>query len=224
MDQIFVVIPAFNEGKVIGDVVTSVRVHFPNVVVVDDGSSDDTIAMARNAGAVVVPHPFNLGQGAALQTGLSYVLQNGADYIVTFDADGQHDIQDVPKMLEALKLKQVDIVLGSRFLGSTQKLPPLRRLVLKMAVIFTKITAGLQLTDTHNGLRVLSRHAAQSIRIRQDSMADASELLDQIGQMKLKYVEAPVHVIYSEYSLAKGQKLTGAFAILADLFYGRISR
>src|SRR5437868_2823186 len=104
MDRIFVIIPAFNEGQVIDDVVTSVKSLFSDVIVVDDGSCDDTVDVARNAGAVVVPHPFNLGQGAALQTGLIFALQSGADYIVTFDADGQHDIQDVPKMLESLKL------------------------------------------------------------------------------------------------------------------------
>ena len=223
-NSIFIIIPAFNEGAVIFDVVTTVRTLFPNVVVVDDFSTDSTGGLARCAGAIVLRHPFNMGQGAALQTGIEYATRKDAKFIVTFDADGQHDINDVPQMLEKIETSGADLVLGSRFIGKTERLPFMRKLILKAAVVFTAVTSGLTLTDTHNGLRVMRGKAAAQIKLRQNRMAHASEILDQIAELKLKYIEAPVTVRYTEYSLTKGQRLTGVFAILADIFYGKISK
>ena len=221
---LWVVIPAFNEGEVIAGVVTHVSATYPNIVVVDDCSSDDTATLAREAHADVIRHPVNLGQGAALQTGITYALRAGASCIVTFDADGQHQVEDIATLLQMQTSTGADIVVGSRFLGTTTNLPPFRRLVLKMAVVFSRVTSGVNLTDAHNGLRLITRGAALRLRIRQNRMAHASEIVNEIGRLKLQVAEAPVTIVYTEYSLRKGQKLSNAFNIVAELFIDKISR
>jgi polyprenyl-phospho-N-acetylgalactosaminyl synthase len=222
--QTYVVIPAFNEGPVISRVVSEVKRASYAVVVVDDGSSDATAEEARAAGAGVIAHPFNLGQGAALQTGIDYAVAQGAEVIVTFDADGQHRVSDIARLAEALVEEQADFALGSRFLGQAPNLPPLRRLLLHAATAFTRLSTGLQVTDTHNGLRAMTRRAAAAIRLRQNRMAHASELLSQIAASGLRYVERPVTIEYTAYSLAKGQSLGDAVLILLDLFARRLYR
>lgn len=223
-DGVWVVIPAYNEGEVIADVVTNVRKTFPNVVLVDDCSTDQTAWLARSAGAHVVIHPVNLGQGASLQTGITYALRQGANYVVTFDADGQHRVEDVVSMIDIQSNTGADIVVGSRFLGGALNLPPLRRVVLKMAVVFSRVTSGVNLSDAHNGLRLITRATAMQLRIRQNRMAHASEIINEIARLNLKVAEAPVTIVYSEYSLRKGQKLSNAFNIVAELFVDKISR
>jgi glycosyltransferase involved in cell wall biosynthesis len=222
--QIYVVIAAYNEGVVISRVVTEVRRVGYQVVVVDDGSSDATADIARTAGAIVIKHPFNLGQGAALQTGIEYASAQSAAIIVTFDADGQHRVSDISRLTEALVEERADFALGSRFLGQTANLPPLRRMMLRAAILFTRLTTGLQVTDTHNGLRAMTRGGATAIRLRQNRMAHASEYLSQIGASGLRYVERPVMIEYTAYSLAKGQKMQDAVLILLDLFARRLYR
>ena len=148
---IWIVVPAFNEAQVIKNVVDQLRTVYPNVVVVDDCSKDATGAKATAAGAVVLQHAVNLGQGAALQTGISYALQQGATHITTFDADGQHRVDDIAGLLTTLHQSNADVVIGSRFLGRTENLPPMREAILRMAILFTRWTSGLPLTDAHNG-------------------------------------------------------------------------
>ncbi len=222
--RVFVVIAAYNEAPVIGAVVTAVRRAAYFAVVVDDGSTDATGEIAACAGALVVTHPVNLGQGAALQTGLDYALAHGAEIVVTFDADGQHRAPDIASLIDALSANQADYALGSRFLGRTVNLPRARRLMLAAAVWFTRLTTGLALTDTHNGLRAMTRRGAARIRLKQNRMAHASEILHQIAQSGLAYVEVPVTIEYSAYSLGKGQPVSEWIAILIDLFARRMLR
>jgi glycosyltransferase involved in cell wall biosynthesis len=221
---VWVVIAAYNEAGVIARVISDVRRRGFPIVLVDDGSADATAEDAERAGAVVVRHPVNLGQGAALQTGLEFALYEGADIIVTFDADGQHRAADIAGLVDALAQHGADYALGSRFLGSAVNLPPARRLLLTAATWFTRITSGLSLTDTHNGLRAMTRRGASAIRLRQNRMAHGSEILNQIAASRLKYVEVPVTIEYSAYSLAKGQKLSDALSILVDLSTQRLHR
>jgi glycosyltransferase involved in cell wall biosynthesis len=222
--QVYVVIAAYNEGAVISRVVTEVRRAGYQVVLVDDGSPDTTADIARAAGATVIEHPFNLGQGAALQTGIEYGLTQGAAFIVTFDADGQHRVSEISRLTAALVEERADFALGSRFLGHAPNLPPLRRLMLRAATLFTRLATGLQVTDTHNGLRAMTRRGAAAIRLRQNRMAHASEFLSQIGASGLHYVERPVTIEYTAYSLAKGQNMRDAVLILLDLFARRLHR
>jgi polyprenyl-phospho-N-acetylgalactosaminyl synthase len=220
----WVVVAAYNESPALGEVVVGLKEHGPKVVVVDDGSSDGTSAVARDAGAVVVRHPVNLGQGAALQTGIDFALRRGAQFIVTFDADGQHQASDVAVMMSALVSSGSDIACGSRFLGRAENLSTARWMVLKLATVFTYLTTGLKMTDAHNGLRAMTRSCAMRIHIRQNRMAHASEIIGEIARLKLKFVEAPVTVRYSAYSLMKGQKLSNSLNILLDLLIRKLHR
>lgn len=220
----WLVVPAFNEGTVVGETIAAARKHFANIVVVDDCSSDQTSDNAFNAGATVCRHPVNLGQGAALQTGIDYALSQGADCIVTFDADGQHRPIDAIGMVDIIARDNLDVVLASRFLGQTVGMRTSKRLLLKLATLYTRATTGLNITDTHNGLRAFSANAARKVRIRQNRMAHASEILELIGKMNLRYVEAPCTIIYTDYSKAKGQRMIGAVSILKDLLVRRMYR
>jgi glycosyltransferase involved in cell wall biosynthesis len=217
-EDVWLVIPLYNEGTVIGDVVREARATFPNVVCVDDGSKDGSAAAAQAAGAVVVRHPVNLGQGAALQTGFEYALSiPSTRWVVTFDADGQHQIDDVREMLEKAQVEDLDVVFGSRFLDDRTEAGLLKGLVLRAAVGYTNLTTGTRLTDAHNGLRVMSRDVVSRIEITQNRMAHASEIVHQIGKLGIRYGESPVHILYTDYSRSKGQSLWNAVNILADL-------
>ncbi|KRE57118.1 glycosyltransferase family 2 protein [Phycicoccus sp. Soil748] len=218
MQDTWFVIPLFNEEQVIADVVRDVRRTFPHVVCVDDGSSDGSAAAADAAGAVVVRHPVNLGQGAALQTGFEYALSDpGMRWVVTFDADGQHQVSDVLEMLEKARAENLDVVFGSRFLDQRTKAGALKKLVLRMAVAYTNLTTKTRLTDAHNGLRVINRDVVSRLSITQNRMAHASELVAQIGALDIRYGESPVHVLYTDYSRSKGQSLWNAVNILVEL-------
>lgn len=214
----WLVIPAYNEGQVIADVVEAARQTFPNIVVVDDGSTDDTAKHVGRTGAHLVRHPVNLGQGAALQTGLKYALeQPDARYFATFDADGQHQTQDVEKMVELLRTGEVDVVLGSRFIEQNGQVPWIKRVVLRTAAAVSPTARKLKLTDAHNGLRVLNREAAGRLRITMNGMAHASEIVGFLAGSELKVAELPVDILYTDYSRAKGQSLINGVNILFDI-------
>jgi glycosyltransferase involved in cell wall biosynthesis len=220
---VWVVVPAYNEARVVAGVIAELKRDVHRIVVVDDGSSDSTAEMAAECGAIVLRHPINLGQGAALQTGIEFALARDAELIVTFDADGQHRTADVARLIDALEAEGADFALGSRFLGSAANIPSLRRMLLRVATLFTRLTTGLALTDAHNGLRAMTRRGALRIRLRQNRMAHASEILSQIAVSGLKYVEVPVTIDYSGYSLAKGQRSGDLIVILLDLFARRLT-
>lgn len=222
--DVCVVVPMFNEGTSVGRVLRDLLLAFPRVVCVDDGSTDDSAEVAVTAGATVVRHPVNLGQGAALQTGFACALNDpGLAYVITFDADGQHRRRDAEAMLETARSLGVDVVLGSRFLTRADvEVPQLRRLVLRAATTYTRRTTGLALTDTHNGLRVMSRMAVQSMDLTLTGMAHASQLLQQVAANRLTYVEAPVTIDYTDYSRGRGQSNINALNIAFDLAVERV--
>jgi len=212
------VIAAFNEGKVIRSVVSEVAAQGYSVVVVDDGSRDDTATAARVPGVTVLEHAINLGQGAALQTGIEFALRRKATAIVTFDADGQHCIEDVPSLLAALTTH--DIVLGSRFLGKEiVGASKRRKALLRVATLMSNKMSGLQLTDAHCGLRAFRASAAPKLTITQDRMAHASQLLHKIKSSGLRVTEVPVTVKYTAHSMQKGQGGFQAIRILFDYFF-----
>ncbi len=222
--KIVVVIPAYNEASVIASVIAPVVQQGYEVVVVDDGSKDATATIAQQAGALVVRHFLNRGQGAALQTGITYAVHHDADCIVTFDADGQHHADEIDQLVQPLLLGTVDAVLGSRFLRKGNSIPWQRQLLLKTATAFTKLYTGLGVTDAHNGFRALSRVAARQIFIARDGMAHASEIIEQIRKYHLRFIEVGVTIDYTYYSQHKGQKLTNSFNIIWELLLGRITK
>lgn len=220
--KVWVVIAAYNEGVRLEKTLRNVCARYENVVIVDDGSRDTTSQVASRHPVWLLRHAINCGQGAALQTGIDFALAQGADSIVTFDADGQHDVKDIERLLEPLDAGQVDVVLGSRFLGQTVGMPWARFVVLKLGVLFTSCFSRIPVTDTHNGLRALSRTAAQRIRITHNRMAHASEILHQIHLERLSFCEVPVRIEYTADSLAKGQQNWGALRIAGEMLIGRL--
>lgn len=220
--NVWVVVPAYNEATRLSATLRSLKAYAENVVVVDDGSADQTHSAALKEPVWVVRHAINCGQGAALQTGIDFALARGAEVIVTFDADGQHDPSEIAGMVEPILRDEADVVLGSRFRGQCIDLPWHRYLVLKLGVLFTRIVSGIAVSDTHNGFRALSAAAARQIRIRENRMAHASELLHEIEAKKLRWVERPVTIRYSLDSLAKGQSSWQAVGIATRFLLGRI--
>jgi glycosyltransferase involved in cell wall biosynthesis len=220
----WVVIAAYNEGTRILPVLDELRPLSVNVVVVDDGSVDETGSRVLTRPVWLVTHPVNLGQGAALQTGIEFALSRDAQFVVTFDADGQHRPEDIPALITALKESGADFALGSRFLGTAEGIPLSRLIMLKLAIIFTRIMSGARLTDTHNGLRGMTRRGASQICIRFNRMEHASEVIDQVVRSGLKHVEVPVKVRYSVDSLAKGQRTSAALGLGLRLLLDKVMR
>jgi len=223
--KIFIVIAAYKETGSIGKVVKNLRKSYKNIIVVDDGSKDGTSEEAKNSGAIVLNHVINRGQGAALQTGITCALDNKADIIVTFDADGQHQVKDLKKMIPLVVSGKYDVILGSRFLKGAKKIPSGRKFLLRGSIIFQRFLYGVKLTDAHNGLRVLSRKAAQNINITSDKMEHASEIAEQIFKKKLKYKEVPVDILYNDETLDKGHgSFFGAMKIAWQFFVRKLLR
>ncbi len=223
-DSVWIVITAYNEKESIGPVLDDLLQSFKQIVVVSDGSVDGTAAEVLQRPVWLVEHGVNLGQGAALQTGIAFALSRNAAHVVTFDADGQHDPQDIPVLLDALARESADFALGSRFLGKAQGIPWNRKFMLRLAVLFTRIISGVALTDAHNGLRAMTRRGAEKIRITMNRMEHASEIIDQIARSGLRYVEAPVTIRYTPESLAKGQKTSAALRLGIKLLLEKVIR
>jgi len=213
-----ILVPAHNEAKTIENVVKQLLFVGDKVVVIDDGSTDDTALLAGNAGATVLRHTLNRGQGAALETGHTYARQSNADFVVHFDADGQFDFRDIPRALASMKEKNVDIILGSRFLGKEQKIPWLKRaVILPFARNIDRLFGSVSLSDAHNGFRVMNQRALNFIQLTQDRMAHATEIPQLIRRYNLRYAELPISVSYHEF----GQGPIGGFRIVRDLLVGK---
>lgn len=220
MSRTWVAIPMYNESTMIGSVIADVLIEFSHVVCIDDGSFDDSARAARAAGAYVVRHPVNLGQGASLQTAFDFALLDPEmTEVLTFDADGQHQVDDAVGMVKKLRDEHLDIVIGSRFLDERTTLARSRRMVLRTAALYTRISTGMALTDAHNGLRVLDRSLVEKVHLTQNRMAHASELIEQVGNLNASWSEYPTHIVYSDYSRSKGQSLLNSINILVELLF-----
>ncbi len=225
MKKLFVVIPAYNEEKSISYVIKDLKKsNYNNIIVVDDGSKDKTFDIAEREKVKVLKHIINLGQGAALKTAIDYAIDKGAEIIVTFDADGQHRVQDIGKMIKPVMKREFDIVLGSRFLKKNRNTPFIRKVFLKGGAIIIFLMYGIRLTDSHNGLRAMSRKAAQKIEITSNGMEHASEILEQIKKKRLKYKEVPVNIRYTDYSIKRGQSTLNSFKILFKMIIKWLTR
>lgn len=226
--DVWIIVPAFGEAAVIGGVIAGIRSVFDAVVCVDDGSADDTAAIARRAGAHVVRHPVNLGQGAAIQTGVEFARSRpGARLFATFDADGQHRVADVVRMIKRLDDDHLDIVIGTRFAAAeaAAAVPPLKRLVLRAAVWLNPRIRRLGLSDAHNGLRVFNRRVAEGLDLTMTGMSHAGEIIALIAENRWRVGEEPVEVLYTDYSKSKGQPLLNGVNIVFDgLLRKRMSR
>lgn len=222
----FVIIPAYNETDVIAATVKPLLAEGYEVVVVNDGSTTNVYDFLEKLPVHYLVHAINLGQGAALQTGMEYVRKFRPSYVVHFDADGQHRFEDITRFIHLLETANADIVLGSRFLSEeTERLVPWRRkALLKTARIINWAFTGLLLTDAHNGFRVFRGEVINRLYLTETRMAHATEILRLIKKNRLRYKEASTQIRYTDYSRAKGQKVWGSLHILIDLFYHRFIR
>jgi len=224
-DDVWVIVPCYNEGPVVRGVIEKVREHFPNVVAVDDGSRDNSAAEILAAGARLVQHPVNMGAGSAYQTGIEFALRDPeAEFFVTFDADGQHQVDDVVDMVNHLRKADVEVLIGSRFLGTVAGMSTSRRALLKAAVVFERATSGIALTDAHQGLRVFRRSFARVLDLKSHDMSWASEFLTRMAEHHTSYEEYPVHVVYTDYSRGKGQRSINSVNIGVDVLINKLLR
>ena len=221
--KVFVVIPAYNEHAVIRSVVNELLPYNFHLVIVDDGSEPALYSLLKKLPVSILRHQVNLGQGAVLQTGIEYALSKNAGYIVTFDADGQHQASDIDNLLIPLVNNEADIAFGSRFMkGGRHNMAFTRKVLIQIARFLNYCLTGMMLTDAHNGLRAMNPKAASTIQIRQNGMAHATELLTQIKKYNLRYKEVPVSIHYSDYSRKKGQTIWSSFRIFFDLLLNKI--
>ena len=218
------IVPIYNEATVIEDCIADLRTIFPNILVIDDGSTDDSASKAKESGAQVIRHTLNVGQGLAISTGFKWVQgQNKFKNIVTFDGDGQHIAHDALRLVEELENSSLDIVFGSRFLGyEKSNTPAIKRTVLKIVTKITNILTGIKLSDAHNGLRALTVEASKVVELTQAGMAHASQIISLTRRANLKYHEIPVNVLYTSYSREKGQTILNSINIVADLVWSEI--
>jgi glycosyltransferase involved in cell wall biosynthesis len=221
--KVYITIPMYNDEKMILKVLDSlVNQGYTHIVVVDDGSKDNGYEVVKKSGkAIVAKHVINRGQGAALQTAMEIALMHGAEYVVHFDSDGQHDVSDIDTMLETLVDGKYDIVLGSRFL-TKNNIPKTKVLVLKLGILFTYMLSDILLTDAHNGFRVMTVDTAKKLDIQYDRMEHASEIIDKVRKYNLKYKEVPVTIHYTDYSMSKGQSIFNSFSIAWKLILAKL--
>jgi glycosyltransferase involved in cell wall biosynthesis len=215
--KIFCVIPAFNEEKNIATVINQIKSLVDTVVVVDDGSSDQTINAAAKTGVILLKHIINRGQGASLRTGTKYCINNGADIIVHFDADGQFLSQDIEKIVAPIKNGEAQVVFGSRFLDSahSSEMPIFKKyFIMPLAKAVNKLFFNINLTDPQSGFRAMSLEAARKINWKQDRMAHCSEIMFEVKKNNFKVKEIPTKVIYHNF----GQSFSGGLKILKELF------
>lgn len=210
------VIPAYNEAGRVGPVVKGVRPHVDAVILVDDGSTDDTAAIARSAGAQVVSHPENCGAGAATMTGIEAARRQGYDTIVTIDADGQHDVTDIARLLSALTQQQADLVIANRF-GQRNNIPRIRRIANGIGNMLTFGVTGIYLADTQCGFKVFGPKAVAEVQLTMPGFEFCTEIIREAARHRWKIVSIPSKVVYSEYTLAKGQSFANGLRTAAKI-------
>jgi len=221
MLKIACVIPAFNEEKNIVNVINGVKNFVDYIIVVNDKSKDKTAKLAKAAGAIVLNHPINRGQGAALQTGNDYALNLQADIIVHFDGDNQFIAKEIKDIVKPIIDNKADIVFGSRFLGKKANFPFLKKyFIYPLAQIFTRFILGIKLSDPQNGFRAMNKYAAEKIKIVNREMAHNSEIQSKAFSQKLRITEVPITVVYHHF----GQKLSGGLKIIKDLLIYKLSK
>lgn len=217
-NNIYVLIPVFNEEKIIEETINNLKVYFDHILIINDGSTDKTSAILENLDVIKINHPINLGQGAAIKTGIEYILKfSNADAVVTFDADGQHSVDDAILFAEKITTIKEEIIFGSRFLGFEKNIPFFKRLLLKTAIYFTNLIYTVKMTDTHNGLKAIKRSCLEKLELNISGYGFETEIIMNISKNKILFKEEPTNVIYTEYSLSKGQSIFNAIKIFEEI-------
>lgn len=217
--KMLIAIPAYNEASAIGSVITAVLKKYPeaDILVVDDGSTDNTSEVASKAGAAVVRHRINRGLGGGIGTAIEWAKQHQTDVLITIDADGQHDPADIMKVAKPIMMNQADIVIGSRLKSISTSMPTDRKILNTLANLLTFLLFGVTTSDSQSGFRGFSKKAIQSVTLRTQRMEVSSEIFGEIQRLGLKYSEVPIRVVYTDYSLQKGQSNSNSIPVLFRL-------
>ena len=224
-DNIYILVPVFNEEKKIKSVVSELQKVFKNIITVNDGSSDATQEILESLDVTVLNHSINLGQGAAISTGFKYIQDlNSAEAVVTFDADGQHSIEDAQAFAKEILLCDEEIIFGSRFIRNKANIPFIKKIALSIVVMFTNRLSRINLSDAHNGLKAIKKDSLKKIDITIDGFGFESQIIHEVSKKNITYKEMPTNTIYTSYSKNKGQKLINGLIILEDLFKSRGSK
>ena len=217
-DKVFILIPVYNEESKIGQVIDSLKSSFKNILVVNDGSTDETRSIIEKTDVIIINHILNLGQGAAISSGINYLkTENAARALITFDADGQHSVDDAVLFAKEIIKCDEDIIFGSRFIQNKANIPYIKRILLIIVTNITNLLTNTRLSDTHNGLKAIKKSCLSKINISIDGFAFESQIIQQVGKQKIKYKEMPTNTIYTDYSKRKGQKLSNGLIIIEDL-------
>jgi len=225
MSDTAIIIPMYNEETTIRGVILEIKERYPEfeIIVIDDGSEDNSYKEAEVKGVWLLKHLINLGQGAAIQTGIEFARRKNIKYIVTFDADGQHSADDIKEFVTLLK-SGYDIVLGSRFLGEAKNISIVKKYFLKLSRVFTFFSTGIWLTDSHNGFRAINIGDFPDFNLTENRMAHASEIIDLMKKLKMRYIEKGCVIKYTDYSQRKGQSMLNAVGIIIEYIIGRLTR
>jgi UDP-N-acetylglucosamine---dolichyl-phosphate N-acetylglucosaminyltransferase len=226
MSQRIIVIPAYNEERTIAEVVRGATKFADRVIVVDDGSRDETGPLAKQAGALVVRHAVNRGVGAAIGTGIEAAVRLDADAVVTMDADGQHRAEDAGRVFDRLAKGDVEFVMGSRMKKGDDPghMPPHRVLLNTIGNILTFMLFGVWVTDSQCGLRGLSHKAARTIELRTNGMESISEFIKEMKDKHWRHDEVAIKAIYTDYSMSKGQNFFLGIKVALKLIFRRFIR
>lgn len=220
-----IIVPAYNEQPVIATTLNNLKSKLKTyssyrfkIIVINDGSTDKTLTQLKNLSDITISHKYNQGLGAALATGLEFVKRHqDFDLAITFDSDGQHQPKDILPCLKALT--NHDMVIGSRFLNSTNQIPMFRRFILSLSNVLTFIFFGIWTTDSQSGFRGFNRKAIEAINLSTNRMEVSSEFFSEIKLKKLTFCEIPIKVIYTPYSLSKGQSNLNGLQVFLKLVY-----
>lgn len=221
-----IVIPAYNEEKKINEVIKKVKPLVEEVIIVDDGSSDQTVRVAQEQGVIVLKHLINRGQGAALETGNQYALKQKADIVVHFDADGQFSAEEIKDIIRPIERGEAEVVFGSRFLGKKSEIPWFKeKIIIPLAGLVNKLLLNVSLSDPQSGFRALSKKAVEKIRIENDGMAHCSEILYKVFKNNFKVKEVPITVIYRGFGqgiLSGRGRGSGGLKVIRDLLLAKL--
>ena len=216
--DIYVIVPAFNEQNVIKDIINNLLKNFSNVIVINDGSNDKTLETINDLDIKILNHEINLGVGAAVQTGFDYVSNiPDAKAVITFDADGQHLVDDAVAMAKEIMICDEGIIFGTRFPKHSKNIPMVKRIVLKLIAKITDLVTGVSLSDAHNGLKAYKVSIIKELELQFSSYSYESELITQVAKKKIDYKEMSTDIKYTSYSIKKGQKLLNGLLIIEDL-------
>jgi len=217
-DKTYIIIPVFNEEKVIRKTISELKKYFNNIIVINDGSTDSTNIELDKLKIITINHPINLGQGASIKTGIEFVLNyTNAEAVITFDADGQHSVEDAKIFAKKIFETEKKIIFGSRFLKNENNIPFLKKIILKIAIYLTNLLFRVKLTDTHNGLKAFKIEALREIEINIEGYAFETEIIIDVSKKNISYMELPTNIIYTEYSKAKGQSVLNSIRIFEDI-------